>query len=516
MNVKSGDVYLNTLCLAVYAPGRETKRLMEAVIKMYAEISKDDKNIVTPVNVFYIKLLKDILSGDIDLSNKSELAAVLLKFANEPAVKADRTLLPEITNLLTSTEPVSKRRIDTLWKNVRTHVIWARCNQKIRKLVGVSLKAASADEATKEIVVQELVDYFKSSTTDISDTSDFEEPGETPVDEIDFSDKTTVSIGFAANHKRRQGAMLRFGLQGLNRMFGPSRMIPYGMFHAIAARSHHYKSGILKDITRWICVYNQPPVTNGKVPVVLFISLENEIHENLVDWFRSAYANAFQKEPVGMTDEMIVDYVVKEFSKNGFRLVVIRRMGEDFGYREMVDYVDAYEANHNAKVVAIGIDYLTLMKRCPEDKNFNDAKQLQMLGERIHNWGTHRDTFTFTGLQLDTEAARLATSGCTNIVKRYGEAHLADCRGLKRELDGLWFQEIENNHLGVPYLTVAENKLRYVNGIPVEDKYCAYRFTKFGIMDDVLGKDESVKDIYAENMPNGADADVAMSASALF
>jgi len=515
MIVKSGDVYLNTLCLAAYAPGKETRRLMEAVVKMFTEISKDDKAIITPLNVFYVKLLKDILSGDIDLSNKSELAAMLLKFANEPAVKADKSLLPEITRLLTSEESVSKRRIDTLWKNIKNHVIWARCNSKIRKLLGISMKAATADEVTREIVIQELIDGIKATSNEVSDTSDFEDREGAPIDCIDFSDKDSIMKALQANRKKRDCAIIKFGLQGQNRMFGPQRGVPYGTFHAIAARSHHYKSGILVDITRWICCHNTPPDTGGRTPVVMFVSLENEIHENLMMWFKTAYCNIYQRDPDGLSDTEIVEYVYKEFGKKGFQLVVLRRMGEDFGYRETVEYVEQYEQAHNAKVVALGLDYITLCKRCPEDKNYVDAKQIQMLGERFHNWGNHRDTYIYTGLQLETEAAKLATSGCTNIVKRFGEAHLADCKGMKRELDCLWFQEIETNHLGIPYLTDVSNKMRYYIVSP-EDKYCAYRFTKFGILDDINGKDMSVPDIFTDDAPEDMESAKATRVIDLF
>ncbi len=501
MVTKSGDVYLNTLCLAVYAPGKETKKLMQAVVRMFDEVAKSDKAIITPVNVLYVKILKDILSGDIDLSNKSEMSAMMLKFANETAVKADRTLLPEITRLLSTEEAVSKRRIDTLWKNVKTHVVWTRCDAGLRKLLGISMKAASADEMTRELILQDLIDGIQSTSNEVRDTSDLEDIDDStkPIDVIDFSDTSSILAGVRANHKKRQAQVIKFGLQSLNKMFGPLNGAPYGAFHAIAARSGHYKSGRLLDITRWICCYNKPPETNGKVPVVMFFSLENEIHENLMQWYRTAYANIYQRDPDGMSDQDIVEYCAKEFSKNGFRLHVVRRMGDDFGFNELVTYVEEFEAQNTAKVVALGLDYITLMKRSPEDKHLNEPRQIQNLGERCHNWCTHRDTYFYTGLQLETEAAKLANSGITNIVKRFNEAHLADCKGIKRELDILWFQEIEANHHGVQYVTVASNKQRY-DVVPAGDKYAAHRFTPFGIMDDIMsGKDSGSKDIFTEN-----------------
>ena len=70
----------------------------------------------------------------------------------------------------------------------------------------------------------------------------------------------------------------------------------------------------------------------------------------------------------------------------------------------------------------------------------------------------------------------------------------------------MFFQEIENNHRGIPYLTWAWNKHRYVNDTPSEWKYTAYRFGKLGILDDINGEDMSVSDIYADDRPEDDDA----------
>ena len=174
-------------------------------------------------------------------------------------------------------------------------------------------------------------------------------------------------------------------------------------------------------------------------------------------------------------------------------------MGDAFGFHEYEELVEETEKKYSGKVVATVLDYITLCSRSAEDKDQNAAVQLQKLVERFHNHTSHHGIFFSTGLQMDTNASQLAVSGKLNIVKQYGEFHLADCKGIKRELDVLFFMEIEKNHHGVPYLTFAMNKHRYVHDTPTEDKYCAYRFTNLGILDDIDGPDMSVKDIYAED-----------------
>lgn len=505
MNIKSADIYLNTLCLAAYAPGPTSKKFVDAVIQMYDESANEEKTLMNGANSLYVKILRDISSGDLDLSNKSEIAGLMLKFADDPVAKADSAKFQDLQRLLSNTEPVSDARIKTLVKKIRNQIVYTKSNRKLRKMLGISQAAATtSDPIRQDLILNELLESAKELQTSFQET-EMDDNIQAPIDEIDLSEPASILKAVTAQKKKRTERGIKFGLQGFNRLFGPRQEAAYGEFIAVCARSHHYKSGILMDIARWICTLNDPPDTGGLTPVVMFVSLENEIYENLMQWFKSAYVNTFHKDPEGMSDEEIVEYVSRAFSKRGFRFKVYRRMGEAFGYKEFVELVDSIEKN-GCKVVAAVLDYITLCKRCPEDKAMNDAKQIQLMGERFHNYVNHKDMFCATGLQMDTEAGRLATNGQTNVVKRYGEAHLADCKGLKREFDMMIFQEIENNHRGIPYLTWAWNKHRYVHDTPSDWKYAAYRFGKLGILDDIDGPDQSVADIYADDRPEDDDA----------
>jgi hypothetical protein len=133
-----------------------------------------------------------------------------------------------------------------------------------------------------------------------------------------------------------------------------------------------------------------------------------------------------------------------------------------------------------------------------KDGSMNDAKRLQMLFNRVGNYGKHKGMTTITGVQLDGAAERLAAEGVTNVVKKFSATHIADCKGIKRELDVLAFMHKEVNHLGVPYLTIKLDKHKYVHGTSQSQTYTAYRFTATGIMDDIGGKDMSVSNIYDE------------------
>lgn len=500
MNVKSSDIYLNSLCLTAYAPGEKSTELARAVVKMYDDISLEERTLMKPINVLYVNLLRDVSKGTLNLSNRAEVAEVLTKYSQEPAFKDCSYQFEELKNLLTPAEPVSDGRIRTLFNRVRRWITWMRGDRRMRKMLIDLRKAGNeGDDERQQALLEKLLKDAETLRSDFS-TEDLAQDEDQVIEEIDMADPKSVARALNAQQKKDNGARIHFGLQGLNRMFGPKKSAKYGEMFAVSARSHNYKSGLLMDIARWICTLNKPPELNGLRPLILFISLENEVNENLQDWYKKLYVNAFRKDPADLSDEEIVEYVITRFNANGFRMIAKRRMGDTFSYHDYVALVEEEEKKYNGKVVATVLDYITLCHRLPEDREHNDAVQLQMLANRFHNHGNHNGIFLATGLQLDSTASQLAASGKHNIVKLYNESHLADAKGLQRELDVHFSAEIEKNHHGIPYLTLAWKKNRYEHHTPAEDKYCAYKFDPaFGILDDINGEDKSVKDIYADD-----------------
>ena len=497
MTIRSSDVYLNSLCLAAYAPGPSTIKIATAVVKMFDDLSKEERTMMSPINVLYVKLLREISVGNLDLSNRAEASSILLKYQDDKAFETNRVSFKELQNLLIPDQLPAPQKIRVLFNRVKNNLAFFKTNSRIRKMLLSAQRVGSEDDVEKQTALfKEILASAEELRSDIEEDPAGNTEEITQVDEIDFTDPKSMMKALAAQKKKRNGVVVKFGLQGLNKMLGPSKSVSYGESLVFAARSHNYKSGMLLDCARWICTYNQPPDCGGKDPVVLFISLENEIAENLIDLYKRLFSNMYHKSPSNLKDEEIIEYVNRQFGKNGFKFMMYRRMGESFGYHEFVERVERIEKS-NCRVVATVMDYVTLSRRCPEDKALNDPKQLQLMFARYKDFCAHRDMLFITGLQLDTEASRLASSGMTCIAKRLTEFHLSDAKSLKKECDILIFMEIESDSKGRPWLTMCVNKRRYAVVDP-EDKYCGYMFTPLGIMDDINGKDMSSKDIYAE------------------
>jgi hypothetical protein len=266
---------------------------------------------------------------------------------------------------------------------------------------------------------------------------------------------------------------------------------------------------MLMNMARWIATKNPIPQCSGK-PAILFISLENEIYENLDQWFVDAYVNMFNQKPEGLSNDEIIDYVTKVYSDKGYSLLVYRKMQDAFGYQEYVSLVETIEQD-GYTVVATLLDYLTLMKT--DRSHGNDADAYQALAHNLTNYNKHKLITTVTGLQLDTEAARLAMSS-SYVVKKFGMAHLKACKGLMQELDLAIFMHIESNHFNEKFVTLAWYKRRHTRGVPIKYKYTAYKFNELGIMDDVDNDEPSyVDDIYMVEDPNESDEQSSVKTS---
>jgi hypothetical protein len=490
------DIFLEALCLGIYG-GEETRAITKAVIAIYDEQMPTSPHLQDRLIKLYVKMLRDINCGVFDVNSPADVSKYLLKFEHHPLIEEKPDLHDSLRKIFEHRGEVTHRKVAKLIKDVKNWVVLTRISASNRKMYGLSQQfSSSTDEMKQEVIINEILQCARDLNNKCNAGLESVQTGEI-VDAIDFSDKQSLTRGLAAFQYKRGEKVWKSGLQGVNRMFGDAKGIAPGEFVGFAALSYHYKSGILMDYARWIAMHNKPGNTGGKIPVIVFFSFENEVTENLAAWYKAAYANAFGKEAdMTIPIDQMIDYVVSAYGVNGFKLIAYREMGEVFGFEQYVKRIEQLEES-GFKVLASIIDYLGLMNY-GKDGTMNDAKRLQMLFNRVGNYGKHKGMTTITGLQLDGAAERLASEGVTNVVKKFSATHIADCKGIKRELDVLVFMHKEVNHLGVPYLTMKLDKHKYIHGTSQSQTYTAYRFTATGIMDDIGGKDMSVENIYDE------------------
>ena len=491
----SPDFFLEVLCLTIYDDTLESTKLAKAAVDIYeldirGKIAVDDE-----LTKLYTRMIREIVTTDIDLSNPGEVSKLLLQFQNNNEVMKDETILTKIKEIIEGRENVSIRRITNMRKKVKNWVVWAKSSSNIRRMfTKINQCSNASDEDRQDMLLNDVLEASRDLAKAFESTANGEDA---TLDFIDISCIDSIKQGLNKHKKKKANKGYQVGLQGLERMFGENKGPLPGEFIGIAALSHNYKSGLLMDFARWMVTLNEPRNTDGNTPCVVFISLENEVHENMMQWFKTAYINIFKKEPLGLSDEETIKQVYEIYNKKGIKLLVYRKVGELFGYEDWAAlHIQLMEQGYH--IMASILDYITPMKL--EDSGVFEAKKIQRLCHKMKTFADQNGITVITAMQLGTLGMDLARSGQTNVVGRFTSAHLAECKSARQEFDVFIYSHIEKNHLDIPYLTLCIDKHRYVNNTPEEHKRVGYKFRgKLGILNDIHGKDKSVRDIYTDD-----------------
>jgi len=493
----SEDFVLDAICLAAFSNNNETMQLLSSILETY-DISKEKApaSIDEDYEIFF-DIIRDIVELGVDLDKKAEVSRILLKVKKSPLGEKNPDLVDQIANIFKNSDDVSEQRIATLFKKLQNWVVMSKTSDMLRKMLARCNRYDPVNETMNDVILTEVSEHAR----EIANMHEKMFSTSTTIDMVDFSNTASITKSVKSYHNKRAKNTFPTGLMALNRLLGPEGGFVRGESWIFAASSHNYKTGMLMSCADWCCTRATVTVPTGTTPCVLFISLENEVPENTMEMVRRAYVTAYrQPPPKDMSNEDMIEIVRQHYSKRGIRLLMYR-FDEYFGFKDFVNLIGKLRMQGLTVVAAI-LDYVGITYI--EERPHNTKNAAQMKQENVKhfcNFCKRNDILFITGWQLGTEADMLNSSSNTHVVRKYTVACLGDCRGVRREIDGLVFMYIEKNHLGVPYLTMAWSKHRDTVPPSKEDQYPAWRFAgeTLGIMDDIdTGVDSVVRDIYAD------------------
>lgn len=265
-----------------------------------------------------------------------------------------------------------------------------------------------------------------------------------------------------------------------------------------------HNSLVLLKFLRWHVTLNKP-MESIKNPTAILYSLENETPQNLVQLFEEMYINKFhQLPPKDLTDEQIAGFCYDEFKQNGWRLIIDRRLGANFGFAELVANFNEYVAAGYTPMVVV-IDYMNMMRKGRNINEASDANHLLVreLYTNVCNFLKANNCTLVTAHQLNRKAAEAARLNPMGAVKRFSVDMLSDAIDPQREVDVAIYIHKEFDAVGRPWLTFKVDKVRYETIDNEDDKYFAYLFDgPKGILDDVNGECKAVKNINAAPVPD--------------
>lgn len=491
------DVLLDGLRLLLHVNSDTTRQLVTKTIETYNAAMQNAANmpdlITQPEHAeFYIYLISLIMRDDVTVEQPVKIAKILTAAAGHQICLKHPEVYNAIKVILTNTDPISTEEMDELMASLESVQLEAYL-QKRQKEINSALYRAQAMRGSNRDRMKALssVVALHSGMTDaVQNTLQLRKRGRPAMQTVDFDNPEHLAAALTQFNERVAGGRIVTGLQGLNRSLGGGFI--RGESVIFAAFSHNYKSGMLMHIAAWILLYNQITTTDGRIPCVIFESLENEAWQNTIAMFESQYKITTGNSPKHLTEMQIVEWIKHHFARNGIKLVIRRDIPENFGAEELFEVVESYE-DAGYEVVAVVLDYMAKMRLGDKGTNHpvSTHQGLTDLSCKLFNYHKHKGICFFTGHQLTKEVAREAAQGTTNLVKKFGAGHIADAVGVFREADTVFFMHLEFNGERQRFLTVKLDKRRYVHDTPDVDKYFAYPFVTtpsglvVGIVDDV-------------------------------
>lgn len=462
----------------------------------------------TSENRYFISIVNEILTYEMTLEDKNRLMISASKWIkNFPS--NDDTTKRILSDILLNPLPIDDKYINVLYKKLKLILIWCMSDKEIKSISYKMKKINNTTDAlTQEVLFKDVFEQAKRIINDAMMIGSAVKDN-VNVESINMSCEESIKEAFKVHKLTRSGHVFKFGLHGLNDMLGVDKTtgsigLTLGEFVLLGALSFNYKSGILLDILRWMAVYNEPPKLDDRVPVILFISLENEATNNLVNWYRRSYVMKYgELPPDNFTDSDIASFIKNTSSMNGWELHIFRKLGDHFGIEDYIELVEELKKKGRRVYISI-LDYLSLFRIGPKgsliDSPAMKASYLTDLFDKMHNYTSHENILTITAHQLSPEAGGVAAQGGANIVKKFrGDYHMEVSKKIYHKVDTCILMHIEKNSNKIPFLTFAQSKRRYIDP-PAQDKlFCAYPFhPEFGIMDDFhLATSQAVSDIYS-------------------
>lgn len=491
------DFILDALNLACFSDKEESKAILRRIIDIY-ETAKSRKNQLAadPDMAVIFSVITDLVNNETPLDKKSDRNRIVLKIKASELARKDPMLTDNVAEMLKqgAENGISQKKEELLIKRLQNWASFSIINDKSLDILSMCRKYTATDESRNDLILMNLLDKA-GELTRVQDSVIGTIEAQ---DELDFTSKRSMQLSYTRYDNNRKKNILKLGLQGLNGLFGEAGGVTRGEFVGIAAASHHGKSFTLNNISRWATVYNRYELKDpNKVPTILHITLENNVSNNFITMSNQAYVSANHRPvPKGMPMEELIDFNHEYYNRLGNKLIMRKFNGEDFGFSNLLKLIAHLEMTGH-EIVVLVIDYLSLMKPEGNEKN-NAAQDLVHLFQRCYDLAQAKDITIFTGIQLDTDAERLIASGEVCPVKKLSAATLSDAKGIKKPLDVLIFQVIENTPDGC-FMTWYINKHRDHTLPKMNERFVGYQFLgeELGIIDDLGGRNMSTHDIYA-------------------
>ena len=486
------ELFVDSLILIMHAKDSTSVSLVKSLLTQYDKESVNATYTNGQYIELYVDLIRQVISSNLDGTNKGQMESFLLKFKSNPLVLKDPELYSTLRRIFLESD-LTQEMIEYYRTELSAALDIDRSDKQVRKLFA-KLNSSHKDNESKLKLIQDINDICtdivsRNKNSMLLRTND----GDTTIHDVDFSDTAAISKGFSVYSITNVKNVFTLGLQGLNRALG-GRGLRLGESMVVNTLPFNGKSLMLLKMARWIVTLNS--VSNEfKNPTCLFYSLENETPQNLKQLFVELWISEKKEVPPKDIDiATMTEYVANAFKQKGWRFVIKRRVGANFGVNELITDFNNHVAAGQTPL-AVVIDYVNLMRK---DEDLSRDLAVRNLYSTLCNFLKSNNCCFITAHQLNRKAAEVVRANPLGAVKKFTLDMLSDSTDPQREVDVVLYQHKEIDNIGRAWMTWKLDKHRYDTNTPEADKYFAYMFDgPLGIVDDIDGPDKSVTNIYA-------------------
>jgi len=480
MNKK--ELILDTLALAHLEShtGRNTEHLYEWVLDS-VKIESGSMGSVY-LNADVTGELKVILHHYINEGLANPIDGKELKRKVKLACDGDSAVADAVDELVfLMDDPIDNNKMAT---SIRTRIgEYKRQVEVVEQIDFASREMKFNPNADKRTIAMNLI----AGLTPLMDGSGREAKG--IVSSLNFDDANAVKASMEQGQDASSAeGIMRTGWAGFNKMCGEEAGIRRGDSICIGALQHNYKSGTLLNLAKHIALYNVPYMLDPtKKPLIIFISLENNIADNILELYKSLRENELG-HLISIKDINIDEasaYVIDRMRERGYNFEMIRAEAGGYGVNDLTDTLQK-RLDEGYEIHACIVDYLNLFSK-QGTVGGNDAALVRDLFRRARAWCNPKLITFITAHQLSSEAKFLLRQGTDCFVKDIaGRSYWDSCKSLDQELDMEVIQHIVKPGDGHSYLEFMIGKHRKVSITKEVDKYWVQRFEEAGaILDDV-------------------------------
>lgn len=349
-----------------------------------------------------------------------------------------------------------------------------------RKILFSAVGGANSVALIQEMS-SKLDPYVKART-------DLKHPAE--IGTIDFDNPELVAKYFdAVKETMSTEGAFKLGWKGINRMLGKLGALRRGEFVLGGGLQHNFKTGFALTIFAHVCLFNRPFMRDrNKKPLVVFVTLENELSDNLLILYKYLVEN----ETGEAVDESLINpieattYISARLQESGFKVLITRFDPTEFTISGFTGWLDSLQAQ-GYEIQYLCVDYLNMLPKTGLDAKVA-GDDIRLLFRRMRNYTAPRGITFFSPHQLSSDALQLMRENTEDFVKIVANRGYYDgCRRLGQEPDlELIFHIVKV--AGKSYFTVQRGKHR--NNVTAEvDQYCVLPFAAVGTIPWDVDKD---------------------------